>query len=188
MLWWCRNCNKSLGETYILLYQRSLFWNKCTSNVKTGTILLFKCGVCRDVVVTETPLIHLQVVTVEAARTGSPSFLLYSTQNDDWGSPPGNVQGHMRRTIRHEHFDSPPFLLASSPFSQPKVLQSPAECCCDIAHIKIMSSPLHSGCPLGLMYSWKRKVCHPFKPHSHYQYFQLACLIISHKKLLCLKV
>ena len=45
-----------------------------------------------------------------------------------------------------------------------------------------MSSPLNSECSLRLMCSKKEK---EFKPHSHYQCFQLACLIICHKNLLC---
>ena len=95
-------------KTPILLQIKSIFGANSCQIKKRETITLFNCGVCRC----GNPFIQLQAVTVTAAKTGSPSFLLYSTQNDDWGSAPGNVQGHVRRTISHEHFDSPPFFQA----------------------------------------------------------------------------
>lgn len=95
-----------------------------------------------------------QTTWVTSSEAGPPSFLLNSSQNDNGGPQPGNVQGHTRRAISHEHFDSPSF-------SQPEELQSPAECCCDIAHTKIMSSPLHSECPLRLTCSKERRKVTP---------------------------
>lgn len=66
-------------KTPILLQIKFIFGANSGQIKKGETIILFNCGVCRC----GNPFIQLQAVTVTAAKTGSPSFLLYSTQNDD---------------------------------------------------------------------------------------------------------
>lgn len=59
-------------------------------------------------------------------RISKPPKLHYSTQMPMGGSPPGNIQWHMRGTTRYEHL-----ILFHS---RPEVVKLPAECCCPSIH------------------------------------------------------
>lgn len=71
----------------------------------------------------------------------------------------------MRWTIKHKDFDSASFLWLHPCTALPacrRSRQSPAADYCDIASIKIMSSPIPSECSLWLVQSKGRKLYHPF--------------------------
>lgn len=165
------------GKTFTLFQTQPIFGANARQ-IKNGRQSFYSIVGCAVVLWWWKPL-HLTPSSNRRSsqdRTDRNSKLptLFHTKYN-WGTPPGNVQGHVRRSIRYEHFDSPPFFWPCPRSPSLRYLRSPAKCCCDTAHIKIMSSPLHSECPLGLMCSKKEKKCATLSnPTVITQCFQLA--------------